>query len=91
MPNPRNSSTLEEILTEMGENYYPKHELPTNCKSNNMMARGKAKAKIESWVMDIIGEDEPAPYARHLDYNHEEHLRNELRAEQRNRLREGNL
>lgn len=76
-------SKLREILTDMGESFYPFHEYGDSYRDQNKEVLDQAETAIKAYILEIIGDDETDD--NDLSFLYAEH-RNQLRAEQRNRL-----
>jgi len=76
---PADTDSLEEILTDLGREY------DRTYGDANMIA--EAKAKIEAYILEIIGEDEEIVIGGDL-FEERRIGKNELRASQRSRLKE---
>lgn len=82
--------TLDDILDEMGESYYPYHEYGDNevYVISNKEQKTAAKQAILSDLLEIIGEDETTVRNGLVGLTHKDETRNQLRQELRTKLKE---
>ena len=76
-------STLDELLKRFGEDY---HDDIENCDGSHNVSLTNAKASLIEYIEGIIGEDDELP-TNTVDWDWEID-RNQLRAEQRAKLKE---